>query len=358
MIYHQGRRKAVILAEGAFGEEMGKTAHDLVIFNGGLLWELVGVIDSRLAGRDAGEVLGVGWRGIPVISSIDEAVGLGAEALLIGAAPVGGRLPEAWRKFIINAVEAGLDVYSGLHQFLSEDSIIAELAGRRGVRLVDVRKPDKSYYRVWDGSVLMLRDMKRVLVAGTDCEAGKNIATYTIYQGLVKAGVNACMVGTGQTMLMLGARGLVLDAVPSDFVAGALEKILLELYSEGCRAAVIEGQAAITHEAYGHVSLGILRGASPTHIVIAHDPTRIYRASFHHAAKPLVVPPPEQELVFLKALNPYPNAKLAGITLNTSRMTMQEAQKTIEKYRQALQVPAVDPLRNGVSDIVKEIIED
>lgn len=358
MIYHQGRRKAAVLAEGAFGEEMGKTAHDLVIFNGGLLWDLVGVIDSRHSGMDAGEVLGIGRRGIPIISSIDEAIRLGAEALLIGAAPVGGRLPDAWRKFIIDAIKGGLDIYSGLHQFLSDDTYLAELASRHGVKLVDVRKPDKSYFRVWDGSVLMLKDMIRVLIAGTDCEAGKNIATYTIYQELSKAKNNACMVGTGQTMLMLGARGLVLDAVPSDFVAGALEKVLIELYDEGCRAAVIEGQAAITHEAYGHVSLGILRGASPTHIVIAHDPTRVYRASFHHGAKPLVVPPPEHELLYLKALNPYQNAKLAGITLNTSKMSIQEAQKTINHYKRVLQIPAVDPLRNGVNDIIKEILGD
>lgn len=357
MVYHTGRRRAVILAEGAFGEEMGKTAHDLVIFDGGLLWDIVGVIDSRHVGKHAGEVLGLGRRGAPILSHIEEAAGLGAEALIVGAAPVGGRLPEKWRGIVAEAIRGGMDIYSGLHQFLSDDEELAELARAYSVKLVDVRRPDSSYFRVWDGSVLTLKDMTRVLVAGTDCEAGKNIATYTLYTEISKRRDDACMIGTGQTMLLLGARGAVLDAFPSDFVAGALEGILVEQYKEGCRVAVIEGQAAITHEAYGHVALGILRGASPTHIVIGHDPTRAFRASFHHSAKPLPVPPIELELLYLKGLNPYPNPRLAGIALNTSKLSRDEAEKTLERYRRIYQAPAVDPLRNGVGEIVKEIIE-
>lgn len=357
MIYHSGRRKTVILAEGAFGEEMGKTSHDLVIFDGGLLWDVVGVIDSRHNGKDAGEVLGLNRKGILIISSIEESKRLGATSLLIGAAPVGGRLPQSWRKYIIEAIIEGFDIYNGLHQFLSDDEEIARLAEKNGVKLVDIRKPDTKYFRVWDGSILSLRDMNRVLIAGTDCEVGKNIATYSIYSELARNRNDVCMVGTGQTMLMLGARGLVLDAVPSDFVAGALEKIIHELYKDGCRIAIIEGQAAITHEAYGHVSLGILRGASPTHIVIAHDPTRFYRASFSHAAKPLVVQSIETELSYLKTLNPFPNAKFIGITLNTSKMSLEDAEKTIKTYKEIYQVPVTDPLRNGVKDIITEIID-
>ena len=356
MVYHEGRRRAAIYAPGAYGREEGKTGHDLVIFNGGLLWDLVAVIDPFNAGRDAGEVLGLPPRGVPVVATLREALERGAEALIIGAAPVGGRLPEPWLRDIVEALRSGVDVYSGLHTFISEIPEAREAARQGGARIVDVRKPDPRYHRIWDGSVLET-DMKRVLVAGTDCEAGKNIATYTIYQALRRQGAEACMIGTGQTMLLLGAHGIVADAVPSDFVAGAVEKTIIEQYTRGCRVAVIEGQAAITHEAYGHVTLGILRGASPTHIVIAHVPGRKTRAAFSHAKKPLPVPEPREELHFLRALNPYPNPVLAGITLNTSHQTPQQARETIEHYTREYMVPALDPLKEPPDPIAKRILE-
>ena len=354
MVYHSGRRRAAIYAPGAFGREEGKTGHDLVIFDGGLLWDLVAVVDPFNAGRDAGEVLGLGRKGIPVVSSLREAVERGAEALIIGAAPVGGRLPEAWLRDVVEALRSGLDVYSGLHSFISDIGEARRAAEESGAKIVDVRKPDPRYFRVWDGSVLET-DMARVLVAGTDCEAGKNIATYTLYKALEREG--ACMIGTGQTMLLLGARGLVMDAVPSDFVAGALEQVMVEAYRDGCRVAIVEGQASITHEAYGHVSLGILRGASPTHLVVAHVPGRRWRAAFSHAKKPLANVEPREELYFLRSLNPYPNPVLAGITLNTSSYSPEEAARIMEDYTREYMVPAVDPLRTGVEAIAEKIRE-
>ncbi|ABM80682.1 DUF1611 domain-containing protein [Hyperthermus butylicus] len=355
MVYHDGRRRAAIYAPGAYGRDEGKTGHDLVIFNGGLLWDLIAVVDPFNAGRDAGEVLGLGRKGIPIVRSIKEAIEKGAEAIIVGAAPVGGKLPEEWKRDLRDALEAGLDVYSGLHTFLSDDPELRAAAEKGNARIVDVRKPDPRYYRVWDGRVLGTK-MKRVLIAGTDCDAGKNIATYTIYQTLVRRGAKACMIGTGQTMLLLGARGLVMDAMPSDFVAGALEKIIVEAYEQGCEVAVIEGQAAITHEAYGHVTLGILRGASPTHIVVAHVPGRRWRSAFSHAWMPLRAPEPGEELVYLKALNPYPNPVLAGITLNTSMYSLEEAKRIEEEYTRTYMVPAVDPLRTSVDAIVERIL--
>lgn len=356
MVYHTKRKKAVILAEGALGNELGKTAHDLVIFRGGLLWDIVGVIDSRHEGKDAGEVIGIGPAGIPVFSDITPAIERGAQALIIGAAPVGGKLPVLWRTIIIDAIENNMDIYNGLHEFLSDDAQIGKIAIERGVRIIDVRRPDPSYNRVWEGRVLGLDDMFRVLVAGTDCEAGKNVVTYTVYEELSKHLNSVCMIGTGQTMLMLGARGLVLDAVPSDFVAGAMEKIIIEAYNDGCRIALIEGQAAITHEAYGHVSLGILRGASPTHIIMSHVPTRKTRAAFHHAFRPLLVPSIDLEYNYLKTLNPYQNSELVGIALNTSELTIDEARGLIEFYTKTYGVPVTDPLRFGVNEIIKKLL--
>ncbi|BEP17811.1 DUF1611 domain-containing protein [Pyrofollis japonicus] len=356
MVYHRGRRKAIVYADGAYGLPEGKTAHDLVIFNGGLLWDIVAVVDRRNAGRDAGEVLGIEERGIPVVGSLGDALRYQPSALILGAAPVGGRLPEEWLDDIERALSLGIDVYSGLHTFLSDIPRLRRAAESSGARIVDVRKPDPSYLRIWDGSVLLTRVI-RVLVAGTDCDAGKNIVTYTLYEELARRGIRACMVGTGQTMLLLGARGIVADAVPSDFVAGAVEKAVVDEAERGCEAIVVEGQAAISHEAYGHVSLGILRGAAPTHIVIAHVPGRTTRAGFEHAAKPLPVPEPREEILYLRSLNPYPDMVVAGIALNTSMLGEEDAKRLIEKYSREYLVPVTDPLRFGVSAVAERILE-
>ena len=349
-----GRVRAVVYAPGALGKGLGKTANDLVIFRGGERFEIVAVVDPEHAGMDAGIVVGVGERGIPVVASLDEALRFKPEALIIGAATVGGYIPPGWKRDIIRALEHGLDVYNGLHHFLSEDPEAVEAARRGGARIIDVRKPDRSLFRIWDGSVLKT-GAKRVLVAGTDCEAGKNIATYTLYEELRRRGARACMVGTGQTMILLGARGVVVDAVPSDFVAGVVEKLVVDSVSEGCEVVVVEGQAAILHPAYGHVSLGILRGTSPTHIVLAHVPGRRVRAAFEHLGLPM--PEPEEELEMLMRLNPYPSARLAGLALNTSEHYKGRADEAAREYRERFNAPAVDPLIHGVGEIAEKILE-
>ncbi|WP_244403942.1 DUF1611 domain-containing protein [Pyrolobus fumarii] len=346
---------AVVYAPGALGKGLGKTANDLVIYKGGERFEIVAVVDPENAGRDAGEVVGVGPRGIPVVASLEDALRYKPRAFIIGAATVGGYIPPGWKRDIIRALEEGLDVYNGLHHFLSEDPEAVEAAKKSGARIVDVRKPDKSLFRIWDGSVLKTR-AKRVLVAGTDCEAGKNIATMELYLELKRRGVKACMVGTGQTMLLLGARGAVIDAIPSDFIAGVVEKFVVEADGDGCEVIVVEGQAAILHPAYGHVSLGILRGVSPTHIVLAHVPGRRVRAAFEHLGLPM--PEPEEELEMLMRLNPYPSARLAGLALNTSEHYRGKADEVAKFYEERFSAPAVDPLIHGMGKVAERIISE
>jgi len=357
MLYHTGRRRAVIYAPRAFTRVEGKTGRDLVIFDGGLLWRVVAVVDPDNAGRDAGSVLGLGAKGVPVVAGAREAMEFEPEAVILGAAPVGGRLPDSWLRDVVFFLEAGVDVYSGLHTFISDIPLAVRAAERSGARIVDVRKPDPRYHRVWDGSVLSTRDAARILVAGTDCEAGKNVATFTLYKRMVERGLEACMLGTGQTMLLLGARGLVVDAVPSDFVAGVVEKLVVEEYERGCRFIIVEGQAAISHEAYGHVSLGILRGVSPTHVVIAHVPGRRWRAAFNHSYKPLAAVEPREELALIKTLNPNPHMAFSGIMLNTSSYSRGEAEEVARAYTREYMVPALDPLRESVDPIIDRIVE-
>ncbi len=348
-----GRTPAIVYAPGALGTGLGKTANDLVIYSGGERFRIVAVVDPSHAGRDAGQVVGVGKRGIPVVSSLEEALRGDPEAFIIGAATVGGYIPEGWRRDIIRSLELGMTVYNGLHHFLSEDPEAVRAAERGGGRIVDVRKPDRSRLRIWDGSVLGTGGL-RILVAGTDCETGKNIASMEVYLELRRRGVRACLVGTGQTMLLLGARGMVVDAVPSDFVAGVVEGYVVEAISrDGCEAVVVEGQAAVTHPAYGHVSLGILRGVSPTHIVLAHTAGRRVRAAFPQR---IPLTDPRLEYTVLKMLNPYPSTVLAGVTLDTHELSDEDARLAVEEAARTLGVPAADPLRHGVGAIVDRIL--
>ena len=346
------RIKAVVYAPNALGEGLGKTANDLVIYRGGERFEIVAVVDPSCAGRDAGEVVGVGKREIPVVSTLDEALSYKPKAFIIGAATVGGYIPPGWKQDIIKALELGLDVYNGLHHFLTEDPEAVEAAKRSGARIYDVRKPDKSKFRIWDGSVLNV-DAKRILVAGTDCEVGKNIATMEIYLELKRRGMKACIVGTGQTMLLLGAEGMVVDAVPSDFVAGVVEHYVVKAAERGCEAIVVEGQASILHPAYGHVSLGILRGVSPTHVVLAHAAQRQIRTAFEET---MPLHNPILELKAIDLLNPYPDWRLTGITIDTHFLDEKDAKKELEYWRRRLGVPATDPLRFGVEEVVDWIM--
>jgi len=348
----RGKTPAVIYAPGALGTGLGKTANDLVIYSGGERFRIVAVIDPEHAGKDAGHVVGVGRRGIPVVGSLEEALHGDPEAFIIGAATVGGYIPDGWKKDIIRSLELGMTVYNGLHHFLSEDPEAVEAARRGGGRIVDIRKPDRSRLRIWSGEVLSTPG-PRILVAGTDCETGKNIASMEIYLELKRRGVRACLIGTGQTMLLLGARGMVVDAVPSDFVAGVVEGYIVEAFREGCEAVVVEGQAAVTHPAYGHVSLGILRGASPTHIVLAHAAGRRTRTAFPQRM-PLTDPRLEYEV--LKLLNPYPGCRLAGMTLDTHMLGREEAEEAVRMAERVYGVPVADPIRHGVSRIVDSIL--
>ncbi len=343
---------AVVYAPGALGSNPGKTANDLVIYDG-LWFKIVAVVDPSNAGRDAGEVVGVGRKGIPVVPSLEDAFRFNPKAFIIGVAPVGGVIPESWMSDIRLALANGLDVYSGMHVFLSDNKELVEIAERYGARIYDVRKPGRELFRIWDGSVLRT-GCTRILVAGTDCCVGKNIACIELYKELERRGVKTGVVGTGQTMLLLGAKGAVIDAIPADFAPGVVERFVVEACNSGCKTVVVEGQGAVLHPAYGQVTLSILYGASPTHIVLCHHPGRKMRTEF----KGIPMPEPEEEAEMLLRLNPYKKARLAGVCINTTGMSKDEAARWKKELGEKLGAPVVDPLRDGVSVIVDAVLKD
>jgi uncharacterized NAD-dependent epimerase/dehydratase family protein len=271
---------AVVFAEGAFGETAGKTANGVVAHS--RLFEVGAVVDSSNAGRTVGDVLDTTPADeTPVVASVDAALTEtpDAEAIVLGVAPVGGGLPADWVPGIQTAMEAGCDVVSGLHDFLSEDPEWRERAEAAGVSLVDVRKPPEEKLRVADGRIDDV-DADVVLTMGTDCAVGKRTTTFELYETAREAGLDAGWVATGQTGLMTGPdAGVVVDRVPADFVAGVVEDLVCSVAADH-DLVFVEGQAALSHRAYSGVTLGLLHGVNPDAVVVADDPDRTERDDF------------------------------------------------------------------------------
>ena len=272
---------AIVLAEGAFGTVDGKTANGVVMHSE--LFDAAVVVDSTADGDTADEVLGRSdVDPVPVVASMADALERApeADALVIGVAPAGGALPDAWVGDIQSAMRAGCDVVSGLHVFLSEREEWTELADEADVRLFDVRKPpSEDELRVGDGRVDDV-DADVVLTVGTDCAVGKRTTAFELYRAAVDAGLDAGWVATGQTGIMVGAhRGVVIDRVPADFTAGVVEDMVVDVAADH-DVVFVEGQAALTHRAYSGVTLSLLHGAYPDTVVVVDDPDRDRRTHF------------------------------------------------------------------------------
>ncbi|MEP6648209.1 MAG: DUF1611 domain-containing protein, partial [Saprospiraceae bacterium] len=214
--------KAIVYCAGAFNTPNGKTAHGLVRFTE--RYEVLAVIDPKYAGKDAREVLDGVKTGIPVVKDLMEALDIakkkgGANVFVVGLAPDGGRLPDDARKVVQEAVESGLDVDSGLHDFLSDDPVISAIAREKGVNIKDIRKPpDRKDLHFFSGKIEEV-DCLKLAVLGTDSAIGKRTTAWIIVHGLRKAGLKAELIGTGQTAWMQGAKySLVLDSLINDFV--------------------------------------------------------------------------------------------------------------------------------------------
>ncbi|ELZ78470.1 hypothetical protein C455_12323 [Haloferax larsenii JCM 13917] len=271
----------IVLAEGEFGNSGGKTANGVVIHSD--IFDARAVIDSTCAASEAGTALDRDdVSDVPVVESIDAALETApeAEALVIGVAPAGGDLPDAWVEDIEQAMRAGCDVVSGLHVFLTDHAEWRDLADDCGVELFDVRKPPATAdLRLADGRSLDV-DATVVLTMGTDCAVGKRTTTFELYRAARRAGLDAGWVATGQTGLMIGAdRGVVIDRVPADFASGVVEDLVCAV-AEDHDYVFVEGQAALRHHAYAGVTLSLLHGAAPDAVVLVDHPSRETRTHF------------------------------------------------------------------------------
>ncbi len=225
--------------------------------------EVVAVLDSNHAGKMASQILGAG-ENIPVIASLDDAPA--ADTLLIGTAPTGGRIPVARRAIVAQAIERGMDIVSGLHDFLADDPGFAAAAERHGVDIMDVRRNDEQ--DVAKGQPLG-DDYLRVQTVGNDCSVGKMVVAIELTKSLTAQGHDARFLATGQTGMMIAGDGIPIDRVVADFVSGAAERLVL------CNKAhdilLIEGQGSLAHPMYSTVTLGLLHGCQPQGLILCYE---------------------------------------------------------------------------------------
>jgi uncharacterized NAD-dependent epimerase/dehydratase family protein len=328
----------LILADGDFGPMTSKTANSVVRY---LPDRTVAVLDRQQAGKTVQEVLGFGGR-IPVVGSMREGLALGPTAVLVGIAPLGGRLPEEWRSWLAEALEAGCDLWSGLHTFLGDDPVLASKAKAGGRKILDLRKPPADL-PVASGAAKAVEPYV-VLTVGTDCNVGKMTAQLQLTRQLNAAGLRTRFVATGQTGIMIEGWGIAVDAVVADFVAGAAERLVLQ-GSVDADIVLVEGQGSINHPGYSAVTLGLLHGSCPDGLILCHQASRKYIGDYREAAWLRI--PPLQDYIRLyetigSAVHP---TKVIGISLNTYDLSDEAARRACEAATRETGLPATDPVR-------------
>lgn len=327
---------AVVLAEGVFGSTYGKTANGLVRFT--KRFRVLAVIDSTKAGMDAGMVLSGVYRGIPIISTVEEAIELGAKVLVVGVATDGGYIPDEYRKFIRAAVERGLDIVSGLHEFIGEDPEFSRLSSISGSKITDVRRLFRDYCPPYTGEIREVGSY-RIAVLGTDSAIGKRTTAVIMTNTLSERGFPAVMIGTGQTAWMQGFKHtVVVDSMINDFIPGGLEKATVEAWrEEKPEVMLIEGQGSVLHPAYPG-SFEIIGACRPDAIILQHAPKRTYFDGFPG----IRIPELERYIKILELLS---DRKVIGISLNSENMTGDEVSFEIESLQNRLGIPVFNPLK-------------
>ena len=347
---------AIILCEGGFGTPAGKTAAGLVRHS--IRFTIVGIVDSSQAGKDAGEVLDGRKNGIPVFDSVKDALSKLPEKprfMIIGIATIGGMLPEEFRRPVKDAIEGGVSMMSGLHEWLAEDEELSALAAKHGVELHDIRRepPLRKLHKYND--LVRKLDCIRIPVLGTDAAIGKRTTAIVLAKALNERGVRTSFVATGQTGLMQGSKyGIPLDAIRGDYVVGELEHAIVTAYEEEKpQLIIIEGQGALSHPAYVTGSRAIVSASQPQAVVLQHAPGRKYRSYTDDVPHlPVGTVERESELVGV-----FGGCDVIGIAINPESMTREEVVKTIAEYEQKYGLPTCDVLVDGPDKIVDAIIK-
>ena len=335
-------RRVVIFAEGCFGPVTSKVATSYLRY---CHQDCVAVIDSRLAGQDVGAIIGYG-HGIPIVESLQAAQSLAPQVLLIGVGLYSNTLPAAWRSQIEFALKCGLDVVSGLHFRIASDPVFSELAAASGSRIWDSKDPPE----ILATSAVRVAHLDRYVIhtVGSDCRVGKKTTAIEITHEAKRRGHNAGFAATGQSGMYISGAGVAVDAVPSDFIAGVSESLVLQLAADH-DWIVVEGQGSISHPAYSGVTLGLLHGAMPQALVLCHE-----AGLDHHKGWPSVPLRPLRELIRLyEELGSFVrSATVVGISLHCGALSQKEAVFYAEQVEHETGLPTTDVIHLGAGKLV------
>lgn len=278
-----------------------------------------------------------------------QAAAAGARSMVIAVAPVGGALPQHWEDTLVEALAAGLDLVAGLHDRLGRNPRLVQAASAHGRQLVDVREPPAGL-PIASGR---RRSGRRLLTVGTDCALGKKYTALAMQRELATRGVAATFRATGQTGIMIAGAGIPIDAVISDFVAGAAESLSPDAAPD--HWDIVEGQGSLFHPAYAGVTLGLLHGSQPDAMILCHQPDRSRVLGFPDFSLPTLA----------QAINRYeeaarltnPSAQVIGISLNTAALSETGRAEALARASSETGLPACDPMAGGVGPIADRLQE-
>lgn len=278
---------------------------------------------------------------------IAQAAAKGAKSFILGFANSGGVLDKKWLPYILEAMDNGMDIVSGLHDKLSDFPEIVEKAQQTQQQLLDIRHP-KAEFVTGTG---VKRTGKRLLTVGTDCSVGKMYTSLSLEKSMKKLGFDVDFRATGQCGILIAGQGIAIDCVISDFLSGATESLSPNNSAE--HWDIIEGQGSLSHPAFAGVSLGLLHGSQPDALVICHDLNRSHMRGLPQSQFPSVEATIALNLQAAKLTNP--NVKVVGITVNTSSVSVEEGQRICAQLGKQFSLPCVDPLRDGTDSIVSTL---
>ena len=344
---------AIIYCEGSFNTTNGKTAHGLVRRTA--RYHVLSVIDSRYQGRDAGEVLDSKSKNIPIFEDLKKAYqhshqsGKAATHLVIGLAPDGGRLSSAAKNDIRKAIQMGLNIDCGLHDFLSEDPEMVELATQFGVTLRDIRKtPPRNELHFFSGKIEEVSCLKIALL-GTDSAIGKRTTAWILIDALKESGISAEMIGTGQTAWLQGAKySIIMDSLINDFVAGEIEHAVWSTWkNENPQVIVLEGQGSLMNPAYPG-GFELLAAGRPDMVILQHAPARKeYNGFPGYPLHPL-----DQQIKVVELISGKP---VVAITINHENLEMKDLSQICRKIEMDTGLICCDPLLHGMTAFVEKI---
>jgi D-glutamate N-acetyltransferase len=344
-------RRIAILAEGSFDRQGAKTAVGVLRYSQDTV---VAVIDSTRAGQDAAAALGDPsgpGQGVPIVAEFAATLPFQPDTLLIGIAPIGGRLPGAWRAQVIEALAGGLEVVSGLHQFLGDDSELAAVAAEFHGRIWDARRPPENLaMRIREGTTHRAGSHV-VTFCGSDCNVGKMTACVELDRSAQRRGLSSVFAATGQTGIMISGSGIPVDRFISDFISGGVEAMVLD-FADRFEWVFVEGQGSLSHPAYSAVTLGLLHGSAPDFLILCHEAGRTHIHGYDVKIPPL----PQVRAMNEQAVSWLKPAPVAAIALNTARLNEQQARDALEAAAYETGLPVTDPVRFGADVLLDALL--